>query len=164
MSLTTAVRSVFRSAAKKFPGAAEADIAVYAKLIYEAAATNLKSTYKDEEAIGAADKEMAEAAERGEAWAENLRDSVLVNVVKPVVDKANEKGVDPVSALVLADFTEEQAREYVAALADRADDADADADSDSDSDDSADEAGSDDDTTGSTDAVSYGYGSPVASN
>lgn len=159
MSLTTAVRSVFRSAAKKFPGAAEADIAVYAKLIYEAAATNLKSTYKDEEAIGAADKEMAEAAERGEAWAENLRDSVLVNVVKPVVDKANEKGVDPVSALVLADFTEEQAREYVAALADRADDAD------SDSDDSADEADSDDDdTTGSTDAVSYGYGSPVASN
>ena len=158
MSLTTAVRSVFRSAAKKFPGAAEADIAVYAKLIYEAAATNLKSTYKDEEAVGAADKEMAEAAERGEAWAENLRDSVLVNVVKPVVDKANEKGVDPVSALVLADFTEEQAREYVAALADRADDADADADSD------ADEAGSDDDTTGSTDAVSYGYGSPVASN
>ncbi|AYD81311.1 hypothetical protein SEA_JUSTBECAUSE_146 [Streptomyces phage JustBecause] len=158
MSLTTAVRSVFRSAAKKFPGAAEADIAVYAKLIYEAAATNLKSTYKDEEAIGAADKELAEAAERGEAWAENLRDSVLVNVVKPVVDKANEKGVDPVSALVLADFTEEQAREYVAALADRADDADADADAD------ADEAGSDDDTTGSTDAVSYGYGSPVASH
>jgi hypothetical protein len=154
VSLTTAVRSVFRSAAKKFPGAAEADIAVYAKLIYEAAATNLKSTYKDEEAIGAADKELAEAAERGEAWAENLRDSVLVNVVKPVVDKANEKGVDPVSALVLADFTEEQAREYVAALADRADDADADAD----------EAGSDDDTTGSTDAVSYGYGSPVASH
>lgn len=164
MSLTTAVRSVFRSAAKKFPGAAEADIAVYAKLIYEAAATNLKSTYKDEEAVGAADKELAEAAERGEAWAENLRDSVLVNVVKPVVDKANEKGVDPVSALVLADFTEEQAREYVAALADRADDADTDSDSDSDSDDSADEAGSDDDTTGSTDAVSYGYGSPVASN
>lgn len=160
MSLTTAVRSVFRSAAKKFPGAAEADIAVYAKLIYEAAATNLKSTYKDEEAVGAADKELAEAAERGEAWAENLRDSVLVNVVKPVVDKANEKGVDPVSALVLADFTEEQAREYVAALADRADDAD----TDSDSDDSADEAGSDDDTTGSTDAVSYGYGSPVASH
>lgn len=159
MSLTTAVRSVFRSAAKKFPGAAEADIAVYAKLIYEAAATNLKSTYKDEEAVGAADKEMAEAAERGEAWAENLRDSVLVNVVKPVVDKANEKGVDPVSALVLADFTEEQAREYVAALADRA------ADADSDSSDSADEADSDDDdTTGSTDAVSYGYGSPVASN
>jgi hypothetical protein len=154
VSLTTAVRSVFRSAAKKFPGAAEADIAVYAKLIYEAAATNLKSTYKDEEAIGAADKELAEAAERGEAWAENLRDSVLVNVVKPVVDKANEKGVDPVSALVLADFTEEQAREYVAALADRADDADADTD----------EAGSDDDTTGSTDAVSYGYGSPVASH
>jgi hypothetical protein len=160
VSLTTAVRSVFRSAAKKFPGAAEADIAVYAKLIYEAAATNLKSTYKDEEAVGAADKELAEAAERGEAWAENLRDSVLVNVVKPVVDKANEKGVDPVSALVLADFTEEQAREYVAALADRADDADTDADSD----DSADEAGSDDDTTGSTDAVSYGYGSPVASH
>ncbi len=59
MSLTTAVRSVFRTAAKKFPGAAEADIAVYAKLVFEAAATNLKSTYKDAEAIASANAELA---------------------------------------------------------------------------------------------------------
>lgn len=159
MSITTAVRAVFRAAAKKFPGAAEADIAVYAKLVYEAAATNLKSTYKDEAAVAAADKELAEAAERGEAWAENLRDSVLINVVKPVVDKANAKGVDPVSALVLADFTEDQAREYVAALEARSADA-PEADSADEADE--DEADSDDDTD-ITPAVSYGYGSPVAS-
>jgi hypothetical protein len=159
VSLTTAVRAIFRNAGKKFPGAAEADIAVYAKLVYEAAATNLKSTYKDEEAVASADAEMAEAAERGEAWAVNLRDSVLVNVVKPVVDKANEKGVDPVTALVLADFAEDQAREYVAALENRSTDApEADPADEGDED----EADSGDDT-GSTDAVSYGYGTPVAS-
>lgn len=163
MSLTTAVRAVFRAAAKKFPGAAEADIAVYAKLVYEAAATNLKSTYKDEAAVTAADAELAQAAERGEAWAVNLRDSVLVNVIKPIVDKATEKGVDPVPALVLqADITEEQAREYVAALENRSTDADSAVDTDEDEGDDA-SADSDDDDTDSSASVSYGYGSPVAS-
>lgn len=159
MSLTTAVRSVFRTAAKNFPGASEADIAVYAKLVFEAAATNLKSTYKDEEAIASADAALAEAAENGEAWAENLRDAVLINVIKPIVDKANEKGVDPVTALVLnADVTEDQAREYVATLADR--DSAKDDDEAGDDTDSADAA---DDSTTSTGSVSYGYGTPTAS-
>lgn len=157
MSITTAVRSVFRAAAKEFPGASEADIAVYAKLVYEAAASNLNSKYKDEAAIAEADKELAEAAERGESWAVNLRDAVLVNVVKPVVDKATEKGVDPVDALVLADFTEEKAREYVAALETRSTDADTSVDGEDDTD----EADSDADTTTSTGAVSYGYGTPT---
>lgn len=157
MSITTAVRSVFRAAAKEFPGASEADIAVYAKLVYEAAASNLNSKYKDEAAIAEADKELTEAAERGESWAVNLRDAVLVNVVKPVVDKANEKGVDPVDALVLADFTEEKAREYVAALEARSTDADTSVDGEDDTD----EADSDADTTTSTGAVSYGYGTPT---
>lgn len=162
MSLTTAVRSVFRTAAKDFPGASEADIAVYAGLVFQAAATNLKSTYKDEQAIASANAELAEAAERGEAWAENLRDAVLVNVIKPIVDKADEKGVDPVTALVLnADVTEDQARQYVATLADRDS-----AKDDDQSDDSDDEAGSDDsddsdDDSASTGSVSYGYGTPT---
>lgn len=162
MSLTTAVRSIFRNAAKDFPGASEADIAVYAKLVFEAAATNLKSTYKDAEAIASANAELAEAAERGESWAVNLRDSVLVNVVKPIVDKATEKGVDPVPALVLqADVTEEQAREYVAALENRSTDADS-AD-DTDEDEADDSADSDEGDSDSSAPVSYGYGSPVAS-
>lgn len=161
MSLTTAVRAIFRSASKKFPGAAEADIAVYAKLVFEAAATNLKSTYKDEQAVAAADAELAEAAERDEAWAVNLRDSVLVNVIKPIVDKATEKGVDPVPALVLqADITEEQAREYVAALENRSSGADSADDTDEDE---GDDASADADGADSTTSVSYGYGSPVAS-
>jgi hypothetical protein len=162
VSLTTAVRSIFRNAAKDFPGASEADIAVYAKLVFEAAATNLKSTYKDAEAIASANAELAEAAERGESWAVNLRDSVLVNVVKPIVDKATEKGVDPVPALVLqADVTEEQAREYVAALENRSTDADS-AD-DTDEDEADDSADSDEGDSDSSTPVSYGYGSPVAS-
>ena len=121
MSLTTAVRAVFRSASKKFPGAAEADIAVYAGLVFEAASTNLKSTYKDSEAVAYADSKLAEAASAYEEWAVNLRDSVLVNVIKPIVDKAAEKGVDPVPALVLqADVTEEQAHVIALPQADRA--------------------------------------------
>lgn len=116
MSLTTAVRSLNRSAKLKFPGASETDIAVYLSHVFTAAATNLKSTYKDEEAVAAADAELAEATERGEAWAVNLRDSKLLNIVKPIVDKATAKGVDPVTALVLEDFSEDEAREHVAAL------------------------------------------------
>lgn len=121
MSLTTAVRSLNRSVGSKFPGADKTDIAVYLGHVFTAAATNLKSTYKDEDAVTAADKELAEAAERGEAWALGLRDSKLLNIVKPVVDKAVEKGVDPVTALVLADFSEAEAREYVAELESRTD-------------------------------------------
>lgn len=120
MSLTTAVRSLNRSASKKFPGASESDIAVYLGHVYTAAAANLKSTYKDEDAVAAADKELAEAAERGESWALGLRDSKLLNIVKPTVDKAVAKGVDPVTALILEDFSEDEAREYVAALEARA--------------------------------------------
>ena len=102
-------------------------------------------------------------AERDEAWAVNLRDSVLVNVIKPIVDKATEKGVDPVPALVLqADVTEEQAREYVAALENRSSDTDADSAVDTDEDE-GDDASADADGADSTTSVSYGYGSPVAS-
>ncbi len=163
VSLTTAVRAVFRSAAKKFPGASEADLAVYAGLVYEAASTNLKSTFKDSEAVAYADDKLAEAANAYEEWAVNLRDSVLVNVIKPIVDKATEKGVDPVPALVLqADVTEEQAREYVAALENRSSDTDADSAVDTDEDE-GDDASADADGADSTTSVSYGYGSPVAS-
>ncbi len=124
MSLTTAVRSLNRSARSKFPGADDGDLAVYLQRVFEAAATNLKSTYKDEDAVAAADQALAEAAENGEAWALGLRDSKLLNIVKPTVDKAKAKGVDPVTALLLEDFSEAEAREYVAALEARASEAD----------------------------------------
>lgn len=162
MSLTTAVRSLNRSASKKFPGASEADLAVYLKYVFEAAATNLKSTYKDEDATAAADKELAEAAERGESWAVGLRDSKLLNIVKPVVDKAVAKGVDPVTALLLEDFSEDEARAYVAELDSRAA-APASVDSDVVAGGDEDEEDEEDGDTASTDAVSYGYGTPVAS-
>lgn len=121
MSLTTAVRSINRSAKSKFPGATDSDVAPYVALVYKAAVTNLKSTYKDEDAVTSADKELAEAAERGESWAVSLRDAKLLKVIKPVVDNAVEKGVDPVTALILKDVPEAEAREYVAELASRLD-------------------------------------------
>lgn len=156
MSLTTAVRSLNRSVLKKFPGASEADAAVYLSHVFTAAAANLKSTYKDEDAVAAADKELAEAAERGESWALGLRDSKLLNIVKPVVDKAVAKGVDPVTALLLEDFSEDEAREYVAALADRADDTEVSADDTAEADDS------EDDEDGEGGAVADPFATPSA--
>lgn len=156
MSIGTAVRSLIRTYKKQFPGASESDIAVHLKNHLELVAGN--PTAKDDEIAAQAADALNEAADRDEAWAVNLRDSVLVNVIKPIVDKATEKGVDPVPALVLqADITEDQARAYVTALEDRAtapsaldaDQADEDGDDDT----------SDDD---STPAVSHGYGTPVS--
>lgn len=138
MSLTTAVRSINRSAKSKFPGATDSDVAPYVALVYKAAVTNLKSTYKDEDAVASADKELAEAAERGESWAVSLRDAKLLKVIKPVVDNAVEKGVDPVTALILKDVPEVEAREYVAELASREADSD-DEPEDGDDQDSADD-------------------------
>lgn len=120
MSITTAVRSLNRSALKKFPGATSADVAEYLKLVFNAAAANLRPDYRDSEAVATADKALDDAANADEKWAVNLRDAVLVNVAKPIVDKAVAKGLDPVAALVYADFTEDQACDYVNALNDRA--------------------------------------------
>lgn len=127
VSIGTAVRSLVRTYKKQFPGATEADIAVHLKNHLELVAAN--PTAKDDEVAEQALSALNEAADNGEAWAENLRDSVLVNVIKPIVDKATEKGVDPVPALVLqADISEAQANEYVAALAARSTDDDTSAD------------------------------------
>ena len=121
MSFTTAVRSLTRSTVKKFPGADAADIQAYTNLVYAAAIANHRQDFKDTDAIAVADGQLVEAADNGEQWAVNLRDSFLLNVVKPTVDKAVSKGVDPVQALVFQDgLTKEKAAEYIAVLADRA--------------------------------------------
>lgn len=150
MSLTTAIRSLNRATQKRFPGASADDIAVYLGHVFQAGASNLVSTYKDEDAVAVADEKLAEAAEAYEEWAVNLRDSKLINVIKPIVDKAVEKGVDPVTALVLnADLTEAEAREYVAILAERDDVVEAEIEGDEDGD-SDDHSGADTVTVGSS--------------
>jgi ribosomal protein S20 len=155
MSINAAVRSLVRTYKKRFPGADQADIAVHLKNHLSLVAAD--PTAKDDEAADKAADLLTEAADNGETWAVNLRDAVLVNVIKPIVDKAADKGVDPVTALVLnADISEAQANEYVAALAARTD-APPEADADQ-----ADDGGDIPDSDDSTPAVSYGYGAPVA--
>ncbi len=119
MSLGASVRSVVRSYKKKFPGVSDADLNELLKLHLVLVADNLKAA--DADLAANAEHLLSEAADNGETWAVNLRDAVLVNVIKPVVDKAAEKGVDPVPALVLqVDISEAQARDYVAVLTARA--------------------------------------------
>lgn len=163
MSLTTAVRSLRRTYLKKFPGASDADLGTFLGFAFEAALANTKSTYKDEDAVAYAEEKLAEAAEAYEEWAVNLRDAVLLNTVKPIVDNAEDKGVDPVDALRLEGFSPEQARSYVAALADRADTTVASAVDTDEGEDEGDDASADADGADSATSVSYGYGSPVAS-
>ena len=165
MSLTTAVRSLRRITTKRVPGSTDEDVAVFLGYVHEAAVANMASTsYKDEDAIAAAYEKLTEAANADEQWAVNLRDAVLVSTIKPIVDKATEKGVDPVPALVLqADVTEEQAREYVAVLQSRADVPVTADDSDLDLGDVEDEGEADSEGDADSTPVSYGYGSPVAS-
>lgn len=150
MSLTTAVRSINRSAKSKFPGASDSDVAAYVGLVYQAAVTNLKSTYKDEDAVASADSELAEAAERGDSWAVSLRDAKLLNIIKPIVDKAKAKGVDPVTALLLEDFGTEEARGYVVELESRETDSDDEPEVEADGDDDFDSFENDAEPVGSS--------------
>lgn len=117
MSIGTAVRVLVRKSTKKFVGADIADVNEYVKMYLNILVQDTKADEADVTIL--ADAQLLEEADGGTQWAANLRDSNLLNVVKPIVDKANAKGIDPVTALVLADFAEEQAREYVTALEER---------------------------------------------
>lgn len=117
MSIGTAVRVLVRKSTKKFTGAEAADVNEYVKMYLGLLIQDTKADEADVAVL--ADAQLLEEADNGAQWAINLRDSNLLNVVKPIVDKANAKGIDPVTALVLADFAEEQAREYVTALEER---------------------------------------------
>jgi hypothetical protein len=120
-----------RSAKKKFPGAANTDLVEYVTLQVRTALAHPSTTIKDDELIRLADAEFAKAVEQGETWAVALTNSYRDNVIAPLVEKAREKGVDPVPAIVMqTDLTEAEASALVASL-----DADAGADSDGDSDD-----------------------------
>lgn len=119
MSISSAVRVLNRNAKKKFPEADQADLNEYLKALVGFVIADPKAP--DADAVELADAQLVDEANGGQQWAINLRDSVLLNVVKPIVDKAEAKGVEAVTALILADFTEEQAEAYVQALKDRGD-------------------------------------------
>lgn len=119
MSISTAVRVLIKKAKKDFPGAAEADIAQYVTMHLSLVVANPSATDADTKALAIA--KLDEIASNDEAWAISLRDSVLLNVVKPYFDSAVAKGVDPVPVLVTQlDLTEDQALAYVSTLEERA--------------------------------------------
>lgn len=101
MSLGTTIRSLTRKAKLKFPGAADADLRSYIRVQVEAALDNPSSTTKDDDLFAFADLAFQEAAKNGEDWAVSLKNSVRDNVVKPIVQRADASGVDPVPAIVL---------------------------------------------------------------
>lgn len=119
MSIGTAVRALYRAANKSFPGASKDDIKVYVD--NHLALVSAEPGVADKDIAEKNQTKLIEAANNGDEWAINLRDAVLLNTIKPIVEKAADRGVDPVAALVLnADLTEEQAREYVEVLEERA--------------------------------------------
>lgn len=102
MSLGTTIRSLTRKAKSKFPGAADADLREYVVLQVNTALDHPSSTTKDDDLFAYADLAFLEAAKNGDAWAVNLKNSVRDNVVKPIVERADASGVDPVPVIVVS--------------------------------------------------------------
>jgi hypothetical protein len=101
MSLGTTTRSLMRAAKKRFPGATDADLRRFALLQVDTALNNLSNTFKDDDLLRLADAAFIEAVDAGEAWAVALDNSVRDNIVKPLVDKARNAGVDPIPVVVV---------------------------------------------------------------
>lgn len=118
MSLGTTVRSLMRAATNRFPGASQGDIQKFVLLQLDTAVRNgSQRGVKDSELLDLADKAFDEAVAAGEEWAVSLANAFRDNTIKPIVDKARRKGVDPVPAVVTqTDLTEDQARAMVESL------------------------------------------------
>lgn len=127
MSLGTVTRSLTKKAKNLFPGAADADLSQYVRLQVDVALKNPSPRTTDDDLAKLTSQAFSEAVEAGTGWAVALKNSVRDNVIKPLVAKARDKGVDPVAAVVMStDFTQAEAAELVADL----DAAEADADAD----------------------------------
>lgn len=117
MSLASTVRSLTRNAKARFVGASDDNIKKFVILQVSVALEHPGRTVKDEELTPFIDAAFQSAVADGEEWAVALNNSYRDNVIKPLLDKAREKGVDPVPAIVMqTDLTEEQAREMVESL------------------------------------------------
>lgn len=108
---------VFWSVVKKFFGVSEVDFVVYVGFVYEVVFMNFKFMFKDFEVVVYVDDKLIEVVNVYEEWVVNLCDFVFVNVIKLIVDKVVEKGVDFVLVFVFqVDVIEEQVCEYVVVL------------------------------------------------
>lgn len=97
MSLGTVVRSLLKNYRNRFPGASDEHLRALALKRFEVALDNPKA--KDEETAALTDLALEEAAELGEEWAVELKNSFRNGVVRPIVAKALERGADPMDAV-----------------------------------------------------------------
>lgn len=117
MSLGTTTRSLLKNAKLRFPGARDADIAEFTRLQFSVSVDNPK--VKDDALASLIDEALAKATEAGESWAVSLRNSYRDSIIKPIIEKAEAKGLDPVSAIVFnTDLDDDEARAMVKSLED----------------------------------------------
>lgn len=140
MSIAQATRALTRAAKAQFPGASDADVRQFVLLQVNTALDSPSRTTKDEDVLKLADAAFDEAATLGESWAVALKNSFRDSVVKPLVEEARSKGVDPVPVVVFkTNLSEDEARSMIEAL-----DADGADSSESGDSDTEDQAGTDD--------------------
>lgn len=110
VSLGQTTRALTKSAKTRFVGAADSDIHEFVMLQVRVALKNPGRSVKDDELAKFTDAAFDEAVDAGETWAVSLKNAYRDNIIKPIAAKAQERGVDPVPAIVTqTDLTVEQA-------------------------------------------------------
>lgn len=123
MAFDSVIRSLARKAKKDFPGVAEGDISQYVLLQVGTVLDN-PGVKDEDDLLKLIDSAFERAVGEGETWAVAMSNSVRDHVVRPLVAKAREKGVDPVPAIVMqTDLTEAQVIAMIESLDAEADDA-----------------------------------------
>lgn len=106
-----------RTAKKQFPGASDADLRQWVLLQVSVALQHPSNTVKDADLLKLAEASLDEAATEGESWAVSLKNSVRDSIVRPLVDKARAKGVDPVPVVVVeTGLSADEVRSMIEAL------------------------------------------------
>lgn len=117
MSIGTTSRSLLKTAKNRFPGAADSDLEEFVLLQFRTALKHKSRGTKDDDLLKLADDAFEAAVQAGEEWAVSLKNSYRDNVIRPLVDKAREKGVDPVPVIVMqTDLSEAEANAMIEAL------------------------------------------------
>lgn len=117
MSLSTASRSLFRDANRRFPGAEPDALNKFVLLQVSTALEHPGRNVKDEFLSARIDEAFNEAVGAGEEWALALANSYRDGTVKPLVDEARAKGLDPLPIVLFkTDLSEDVARSMIESL------------------------------------------------
>lgn len=116
MAFDSTIRSMARKAKKDFPGVGHSDADQYVLLQVKTVLDN-PGVKDEDDLLKLIDGAFEKAVGEGEAWAVAMSNSVRDHVVKPLVAKAREKGVDPVPAIVMqTDLSEAQITAMIESL------------------------------------------------